>query len=286
MQHEETRRALEAIGTGLGPDTIKAVFELYDDEQSRLQAELPITAADLPYGSHEKQKLDLYRDDTIAGEKKPIMLFVHGGGFLRGGKREGWKAANVGRMAAKAGFLGVVMGYRLAPEHTWPSGADDILSVLQWLRTHAGEHGGDASQIVLVGTSAGSVHIATYLQLYGAGESVKAAVLLSGLYGFTPLDDRDCIYYGPHSLYEQRRPLEAMVKTELPLMVFCAQWDPQRFREESYQLAEARKKIPGRVTRFGELEGHNHYSMAMHLGSSDTRLSDELIAFAKDQLRN
>ena len=97
-----------------------------------------------------------------------------------------------------------------------------MAAVVAWLRAHAADHGGDADRIVLAGTSAGAVHVAGYLDRSG-DRDIRAAILLSGLYGYTPLDARDMLYYGEPALYPDRMPMEAVAATSLPLLVACAQ---------------------------------------------------------------
>ncbi|MFD2779896.1 alpha/beta hydrolase [Novosphingobium pokkalii] len=106
-------------------------------------------------------------------------------------------------MAAQAGLIGAVINYRLAPDHTWPAGSEDVLAALDWLVAHVADHGGDPQRIVLMGTSAGAVHVAGAIRLR-PDLAVRGAVLLSGLYGHTPLDERDMAYYGPAESYAAR----------------------------------------------------------------------------------
>ncbi|QAY78112.1 alpha/beta hydrolase [Sphingosinicella sp. BN140058] len=278
MQDERTRAAIGAMGTKLGPGVLAEVQALYADEQRALAAVEP--AADLPYGAHSLQRLDLY---PARGEGlRPILVWVHGGGFLRGEKSAPDHPfnAHVGQLAARAGFLGAVIDYRLAPASGWPSGGEDVAGAVEWLKVHAAEHGGDPQRIVLAGTSAGSVHIATWL-MQGADPAVRGAVLLSGLYGLTPLEERDTLYYGDPALYSERMPLDALVATTLPLFVACAEFDPPRFQAETLGLLQQRLARHGGLPRATIVTGHNHYSLACHLGSADTRLTDEIIAFAR-----
>jgi len=281
----EHRSAIAALGYELGPTVLPAVFELFNEEQSRLAAEMPALARDLAYGPDPRQRLDVYAPiSATQGRAAPIMVFVPGGGFLRGDKGEDWKNANVGRMAARAGFLGTVINYRLAPDHQWPAGGEDVAAAVAWLKAHAAEHGGDPQRIVLVGTSAGAVHLATWLKLGSRHQDVRALVLLSGLYGATPLDERDTLYYGDQSLYPERMPFDAVAETDLPIMLACAEFDPPRFQAEFLGMLQRRIASKGSMPRACILSGHNHYSMVMHLGGSDTRLADEIIAFANESL--
>nr|WP_287386631.1 alpha/beta hydrolase [Sphingobium sp.] len=269
------------MGTDLGPAVLAQCRALFDAEQSALLAQRPMAAADVVYGPHERHRLDIYRPqgDGLA----PVLVFVHGGGFLKGDKGgvDAWPNANVGRMAAQAGFLGVVINYRLAPDHVWPAGAEDVAAVAAWIKDHAAQHGGDPDRIVLMGTSAGSVHVAGYLKLAGAGD-IRAAILLSGLYGYTPLDARDMLYYGDPALYPDRMPMEAVAATPLPLMLACAEFDPPRFQAEFLGLMQDRFARHGAMPRAFIHSGHNHYSMSMHLGTADRRLSDEICAFVRE----
>ncbi|GAB7553466.1 carboxylesterase family protein [Novosphingobium sp. 11B] len=273
------------LGTRLGPDVVGAVRALYAPEQEPRAAALAPVASDCAYGPHLRNRLDLYREGE-GGRLRPVLLFVHGGGFLAGDKggdgngNGGWANAHLGRWAAANGMLGAVMNYRLAPGEAWPAGAEDVAAAVTWLQEHAAEHGGDPERIVLLGTSAGSVHIAGFLKLRSdhAG-MVRAAVLLSGLYGFTPLDERDMLYYGPQDAYAGRMPREAVVETALPLLLACAEFDPPRFQAEWAGLLQARLDRHGCLPRAHYASGHNHYSMAMHLGTADRRLSDEILTF-------
>lgn len=277
-----TGAAIAAMGTQLGPDVLAGVQALFGDEQRALAASGTPPLVDLAYGDHARQKLDLYRP---AGEGlSPILLWVHGGGFLRGEKSAPGHpfGAHIGHWAARNGLLGAIINYRLAPESGWPSGGEDVAGAIAWLKRNAARYGGDPDRILLAGTSAGSVHIATWLKLNPDPQEVRGAVLLSGLYGFTPLDDRDTLYFGDPSLYPDRMPREAVVGTELPLFVACAEFDPARFQAETLGLLQARLDRHGRMPRAMIVGGHNHYSLAMHLGTGDSRLADEILGFARD----
>jgi len=278
------RRDIADMGTTLGPDVLARCRALFDMEQRALADAVPVTANNIAYGPDARHRLDIYAPED-GSDSRPIVVFVHGGGFVHGDKggAEHWQNAAVGRVAAAAGFLGVVINYQLAPDNVWPSGAQDVAAVIDWLKSNVAEHGGDPARIVLMGTSAGSVHIAGYLKLRGdAPALIKGAVLLSGLYGYTPLDDRDTRYYGPQRDYAERMPRAAVVATELPLFIACAEFDPPRFQAEFLGLMHDRLARHGALPRGYIASGHNHYSMAMHLGTSDTRLRDEIINFVSD----
>jgi acetyl esterase/lipase len=275
--------AIAAMGTGLGPDVLTACRALFDEEQRSVMV-APIVR-DIAYGPHERHRLDLY--GVGDGTLKPVLLFVHGGGFVlgdKGGKEPGdWPNAAVGMMAARMGMVGAVMNYRLAPDHLWPAGSEDVAAAIDWLRAHIADHGGDPERVIAVGTSAGAVHVAGFLRLRpDHGDLIRGAVLLSGLYGYTPLDPKDQRYYGAPETYPDRMPREAVAATTLPLLLACAQFDPARFQAEFLGLMTERLNRHGAMPRSVTLSGHNHYTMAMHLGTADRRLADEIASFVKD----
>lgn len=270
--------AIAAMGTALGPQVLDQVRALFDAEQRMLAARVPVLEADCAYGSHQRHRLDLYR----TGEERnlPVVLFVHGGGFRLGDKGDAgsWQNAAFARTMAEAGFLGAVMNYRLLPEAHWPDGGEDVVAAVEWLRANAAAHGGDPARIVVVGTSAGAVHIATALKLR-PDLPIAGAVLLSGLYGYTALDVKDEPYYGANTDYPARMPREAVAATTIPLFVACAQYDPPRFQAEFLALMAERLERHGTMPAGTIVPGHNHYSLAMHVGTADRRLADEIAAF-------
>jgi carboxylesterase type B len=175
-------------------------------------------------------------------------------------------------------MVGAVMNYRLAPDHPWPAGSEDVGAAVDWLRAHAAQHGGDPQRIVLLGTSAGAVHVAGFLRLRpDHGDLVRGAVLLSGLYGYTPLDPRESAIMAAPKLRDaaarrcRHRPAPAAGLRAIR---------PGGFQAEFLGLME-RLNRHGAMPRSVTLSGHNHYTMAMHLGTADRRLADEIAAFVR-----
>jgi len=277
-QDPRVRRAIASLGYTIGPEVHEACGLLYRDEQ--LGPSTDARLADLAYGTDARQRLDLYRPGGAA--PAPILLWVHGGGFVRGEKHSPAHPfnAHVGRFAARHGLLGAVMNYRLAPGHVYPAGGEDVGLAIDWLRREARQYGGDPEAIVAVGTSAGAVHIATHLQLRAGGESLRGAALLSGLYGATPLDPPDLKYFGADpAAHPGQAVMEAVVATRVPLLVACAEFDPPRFQSETLSLLQRYLEARGHLPRAWLASGHNHYSLAMHLGGRDMRLANELLAY-------
>ena len=83
----------------------------------------------------------------------PVMLYFHGGGYVKGGIEE--SDAFCRNLAVVTRHLVLSVGYRLAPEHRFPTAHDDAVSATVWARTHAAELGGTPGPVVVCGESAG-----------------------------------------------------------------------------------------------------------------------------------
>lgn len=78
-----------------------------------------------------------------------VILYCHGGGYLFGSPLS-YRAFTT-RLAKASGMRVFVLDYRLAPEHTFPAAADDVLAAYRWLLETI-----PAKNIVLAGDSAGA----------------------------------------------------------------------------------------------------------------------------------
>lgn len=111
--------------------------------------------------------LRLYRPSRTPG--LPVIVFLHGGGFLLGDLES--HDAICRRLAARAGAVVIAVEYRLAPEHPFPAAEQDALAVLAWLTEAADELELDAKRVGLAGDSAGG-HIAIRTAL-GAPDKLR-----------------------------------------------------------------------------------------------------------------
>lgn len=124
--------------------------------------------------------LRLYRP---AGDKLPVLLYAHGGGFVLFRAKDYDRFCK--RLAAQSGCMVVSVDYRLAPEARWPAGVEDMIAAYNWLRRQAGEWGGDASRIAFAGDSAGGhIVFGAAIRLRDAGSPLPRA-----LAAFCPIGD-------------------------------------------------------------------------------------------------
>lgn len=235
---------------------------------------------DVDYGPHERHKLDIA---PAKEHMSPIVLFVHGGGFVAGDKNsDGLFYTNVPRYFAHHGFMGVAMNYRYAGAAPWPGGAEDVSSAVLWLQANARAWGGDPNRIVLLAQSAGACHIATYLFDPHFAErrqaSVRAAALMSGYYVPTlPLFDGARQYFGEDArLYASRSSTAHVTPGHIPILLTVAQYDPGPIVRQTLTLARALLDADEFLSPLLYLHGHNHISPAHALGLGDDKVGRAL----------
>ncbi|WP_229260064.1 alpha/beta hydrolase [Duganella aquatilis] len=136
-------------------------------------------SADQTYAQYGARclKLDLYRP---AGDRLPVVVFVHGGGWKAGFRSE---FVPMALRLTQHGYAAVTVSYRLSGEARYPAAVQDVLAAVRWVRAHAAEFGLDPNRIALAGGSAGG-QIAS-LAGVTAGDDVKAIVNIDGLSDFT-----------------------------------------------------------------------------------------------------
>lgn len=110
----------------------------------------------------KKAKLDIYRPRGVDLDDAPVLIQVHGGGWMIGQKeQQGLLLMN--RMAAR-GWICVAVNYRLAPKYPFPTQIIDVKRAISWVRDNIASYGGDPDYLVLTGGSAGG-HLAALAAL-------------------------------------------------------------------------------------------------------------------------
>jgi acetyl esterase/lipase len=116
-----------------------------------------LTAAgrNLPYGdAGRRNHLDVWkRADLPTDARAPVLLQVHGGGWVFG-RKEGQAHPLMGHLAER-GWVCVTINYRLSPRATWPDHIIDVKRAIAWVKATIVDHGGDPGFVVVTGGSAG-----------------------------------------------------------------------------------------------------------------------------------
>ncbi len=242
---------------------------------------------DVAYGPDPRHRLDVFVPASGVA-RAPVILFVHGGGFVAGdkGAPDAPFYNNVGFWAARSGCIGATMTYRLAPVAPWPAGSEDVAAAVRFLRSGVERWGGDPNGIFLIGQSAGAVHVAGYVampRLHAAPNGgIAGAILVSGLYDVTRADRNpfQSAYFGENaSRWPEQSTLNRLAETSIPCFYTVSEFDPPDFQRQAAWLVEAHTARHGRWPRLAQLAGHNHLSSVLQIGSSLDTLGPELLRF-------
>lgn len=152
------------VAAAVGAATVRA------DVLPRLTVTFPngvVATPDVEYANFTGFRpllLDIYRVPSGGGVRaRPLVIFVHGGGWRRGDSRTtGPFASFPGVLASLAarGYVVASINYRLSGEARYPAAVQDLNSAIAFLRLHAREWGIDPSRVVLWGASAGAYLVA------------------------------------------------------------------------------------------------------------------------------
>ncbi len=102
-------------------------------------------------------RLDIIRRRGHAPTGAPVLVYIHGGAWVIGDKRE--QGLPLLYELARRGWVTVTINYRLSPKATWPDHIVDCKRALSWVRDHIAEYGGAPGFIAVSGGSAGG-HLA------------------------------------------------------------------------------------------------------------------------------
>jgi len=244
-----------------------------------------IARRDISFGDHPLQRLDVFTSSPDMGAGKPIVLFVHGGGFVRGDKhRPGdFTYDNVMIWAVTNGFVGVNTNYRLAPEFAYPNATQDVAAAIAWAREHGAEYGGDPDRIFLWGHSAGASLVGSYLghpEFHVVeGSGVIGAVLGSGS-GYEIDEAND--YFDDDARLDEMASLPGLLKSDVPLFVMRAELDPPQIARSGERLNEALCNAGKCPAVFLRNANHNHMTQVYTINTSETDISERILAFLRE----
>ncbi|CAN5866019.1 alpha/beta hydrolase [soil metagenome] len=235
---------------------------------------------DLAYGDLPRQKLDLYTSATAPA--RGVVVFIHGGYWDSGDKSE---YPFVADSLTEAGFMTIIVNYRLVPDITFPSYAEDVALAVKWVFDNVANYGGDPNEVFLMGHSAGA-HIAAlvayderYLDALGATTKLAGFVGLAGPYDFLPLapdDVRSKAALGPEDAWAQTQPINFVDGGEPSAFIATGLKDTTVKPGNSLRFAERVETSEGEV----ELKTYkklDHVSIAGALGRGTRFLEPQVL---------
>ena len=229
-------------------------------------------------------RLDIYKPRE-AGSNRPVLVQIHGGGWVIGKKDE--QGLPLMTHLAARGWVCVAPNYPLSPKATWPDHLVALKRAIAWTREHIAEHGGDPSFIAVTGGSAGG-HLAAMVALTAddpsyqpgfedADTSVQASVPFYGPYdlanvletkaGGNRLDyflARTVFKTKDRSVFESATPLLHTRADAPPFFVIHGARDSLAPVEEARELVARLREVSKEPVVYAELPGAQHAFDVFH----------------------
>lgn len=143
---------------------------------------LPVVA-DIAYGDGPSETLDLFFPAERRSEM-PVHMFIHGGYWRMFSKRD---YSCIADTITASGAIAVIVDYALMPTVRMATVVDKVRRARDWVIANIADHGGDPGRLTVSGHSAGA-HLASFLFTGDQRAStIRAALLLGGLYRLEPL---------------------------------------------------------------------------------------------------
>jgi acetyl esterase/lipase len=288
------QQRLAEVGPGWGKDiggNIEKTLEVYTPLLAVAAKQGITVQRDLAYGPDARHRADVFRADGL--KNASVIVFLHGGAYVRGDRDVNAEVyGNVPMYFARQGMLAVNATYRLAPAAHWPAAAQDVASLVAWLKSNAARYGGDPNRIYLIGHSAGATHVATYIYMKElqpqSGHGLAGVVLMSGRYHFDPhpsdpnLKNFQAYFGTDRTQYPARSPI-THVKSAAPLPTFIvvAEYDNPDLDTQGALLLAALCERDRACPRFTRMEKHNHLSMVYQFNTADEALGREILEFIR-----
>jgi arylformamidase len=254
-----------------------ASYEVFCERESEKAREDFDHRLDVPFGPTLAEHVDLYP----AGEKAPVLVYVHGGfWYLRTSEEFGF----VARGPVSEGVATVVTNYALCPRVTIDEIVRQARAAIAWVYKNAGSFGGDPERIHVAAHSAGGHLVAMLLATdwegeYGLpGDIIEGATAISGLFDLAPF---------PYTFLQPKlqltwdqvlrnSPILHLPDSAPPLLVAYGDDETDEFKRQSEEFFEAWRAKGLECGRL-VLPGKNHYDVIDGFLDAGSPLCDAIL---------
>jgi acetyl esterase/lipase len=168
---KSSRTSLRPLGAGLLL-CLTACAALAAENPAKKESPLPkvpdtvVLERDVEYGKAGDQHLflDVVRPKKASDRPRPVVVFIHGGGWGGGDKRDTLGTLLVA--ADRHDYIGFAVNYRLSGEAPWPAQINDCKTAIRWIKSQAATYHLDPEKVAVWGHSAGG-HLVALLGTTG-----------------------------------------------------------------------------------------------------------------------
>src|SRR6185503_10242232 len=235
-----------------------------------------------------KDRLDIYIPD--GARNTPVIFSIHGGALEAGDRRE---ERFVGQRFAGAGYVTVVISYRLSPEVSHPAHIQDVAAAFAWVTRNIARHGGDPNRVLVIGHSAGA-----YLAMMLAADprwlaahklsphAIAGVAPVSGFYwvereGVAP--DRPAYVWGTNrKAWVDASPAHYLRPDMPPVLLLDTDGDERWRQQQKADFAEALRAAGDKDVTVYKVKGRTHMSVWTEMNDSEgEETSSQILRFAK-----
>jgi acetyl esterase len=253
MSPEDARMALRAVSAGTFATPPVALREV----TSPLEADRHV-------------RVTLVRPRNLVGHRLPIVIYIHGGGWVLGDYEVFSRC--VAELANSTGAMIAFVQYSLAPGARFPTPIEECYAAAKWLAENADQIDGDATKLAIIGESAGGAIAAAVAQLANTrrAPSIAAQVLYCPVANVSEQSDsmrqfadgyfltepmmKWCLdHYGPDPTSPLASPALAPLaelQGQPPALIVTAEFDPVRDEGESYARKLLQAGVRVTATRY------------------------------------
>lgn len=241
----------------------------------------------------EFNKLDIYYPN-IKGAAKDVIIFIHGGSWRSGSKKEYWW---LGRNFAKKNTVSVLINYPLSPKSQYQEMAYDCAEAVKWVQNNVLKYGGNANRIFLMGHSAGA-HLATlinqdqrFFDKVGIKNPIKGVILNDAfgldMYQYFITDPNGehvpgfLQTFGKDTIeWKQASPLNYIKIVPNPYLIFIGEKTFPSIRLQSAYFYDKIKHLQ-KNSHIKEIKGKKHVGMIAQMVFGCNKLYDYILDFMK-----
>jgi arylformamidase len=228
----------------------------------------------LRYGESNAEVLDIFAQAGI--RDAPVMVFIHGGAWIRSTKDDASFAAPVFN---SHGAIYVAVNYASLASVRMPEMAEQCRRSIEWVVRNVSEFGGNPQKVFLSGHSAGAHLSGCMLTTDWAARGItanpiSAALLLSGLYELRPvvLSSRRSYVHLTDDEVTALSPMRHLDRVKSPVTIISADQDSPEFQRQSKVFGAALDAM-GLLKTHEVLFNANHFEEAQQLGQAGSAVA-------------